>query len=68
VGLGRFFSFLTYTQSAGLLGRGFIPSQGRYLHNRDQHKHRINHYKHQCLEWDSNPRLQCSIPRGRFMP
>jgi hypothetical protein len=29
--LGRFFSFLIYTQSVGLLGRGISPSQGRYL-------------------------------------
>jgi hypothetical protein len=29
--LGHFFSFLTYTQSVGLLGRGISPSQGRYL-------------------------------------
>jgi hypothetical protein len=35
------FSFLIYTRSAGLLGRGISPSQGCYLH-RDQHKHRIN--------------------------
>jgi hypothetical protein len=32
VDLGRFFSFLIYTQSVGLLGRGISPSQGRYLH------------------------------------
>jgi hypothetical protein len=29
----------------GLLGRGTIPSQGRYLHI-EQHKHRINAHKH----------------------
>jgi hypothetical protein len=39
--IGRFFSFLSSTQSVGLLGRGISPSQGRYLH-REQHKHRIN--------------------------
>jgi hypothetical protein len=27
--LGRFFSFLVYTQSVGLLGRGISPLQGR---------------------------------------
>jgi hypothetical protein len=27
----RFFSFLTYVQSVGLLGRGISQSQGRYL-------------------------------------
>jgi hypothetical protein len=38
--LGCFFSFLIYTQSVGLLGRGISPSQVRYLHT-GQHKHRI---------------------------
>jgi hypothetical protein len=33
-----------------------------------QHKHRINVYKYPCLEWDSNPRSQCSTGRRRFMP
>jgi hypothetical protein len=37
VDLGRFFSFLIYTQSAGLLGRGISPSQGCYLHT-EQYK------------------------------
>jgi hypothetical protein len=41
VDLGRFFSFLIYTQSVGLFGRGISPSQGRNLHTK-QHKHRIN--------------------------
>jgi hypothetical protein len=40
-GPSRFFSFLLYTQSVGLLGWGISPSQGRYLHT-EQHKHRIN--------------------------
>jgi hypothetical protein len=31
VGLGRFFSSLTYTQSVGHLGRMIIQPQGRYL-------------------------------------
>jgi hypothetical protein len=35
-----FFSFLVYTQSVGLLGRGSAPSQDRYLHT--QYKHIIN--------------------------
>jgi hypothetical protein len=39
--LGRFFSFLTFTQPVSLLGRGISPSQGRYLHA-EQHKHIIN--------------------------
>jgi hypothetical protein len=55
VDLGRFFSFLIYTQSVGPLGRGISPSQGRYLHT-EQHKHGINAYKHPCLEWVSSGR------------
>jgi hypothetical protein len=43
LGLGRFFSFLSYTQSVGLLEWGLSPSQGRYLHT-EQEKHRINAY------------------------
>jgi hypothetical protein len=60
VDLGRFFSFLLYTPSLGLLGWRISPSQGRYLHTR-QHKHRIN-------ARDSNPRAQRSSRRRRFMP
>jgi hypothetical protein len=37
VDLGCFFSFLMYTQSVGLIGRGISPPQGRYLHSQ-QHK------------------------------
>jgi hypothetical protein len=33
----RFFSFLIYTQSAGLPGRGVSPSRGRYLHTEYTH-------------------------------
>jgi hypothetical protein len=65
--LCRFFSFLIYTQSVGLLGRGNSPSQGRWLHT-ELHKHRINAHRHPCLERDSKPRLQCSSGRRRFMP
>jgi hypothetical protein len=35
VDLGCFFSFLIYTQSVELLGPGNSPSQGRYLHTRN---------------------------------
>jgi hypothetical protein len=67
VDLGRFFSFLIYTQLIGLLGRGISPSQGRYLHT-EQHKHRINAHRCPCLEWGSNSGSQCSSRRRRFMP
>jgi hypothetical protein len=65
--LHPFFSLLIYTQPVRLLVRGINPSQGRYLHT-EQHKHRINVHRHPCLEWDSNPRSQCSSGRKRFMP
>jgi hypothetical protein len=58
---------LVYTQSVGLLGQGISPSQGLYLQT-EQHKHRIKAHRHPCLEWDSNPRSQCSRGRRRFMP
>jgi hypothetical protein len=32
VDIDRFFSFLIYIQSVGLIGRGISPPQGRYLH------------------------------------
>jgi hypothetical protein len=61
--LGLCFSFLIYTQSVGLLGRGISPSQGRYLHTK-QHKHNINAHKHPCLVWDWNPRSHRSSERS----
>jgi hypothetical protein len=64
VDLGRFFSFIIYTHSDGLLGRGIRSSQGGYLHT-EQHKHGINEYRHSCLEWHSNPRSQCTSGRRR---
>jgi hypothetical protein len=67
VDLGRFFSFLIYTQSVGPLGRGISSSQRRYLHA-EQRKHRTNAHRHPCLEWKSNPRFQCSNRPRRFMP
>jgi hypothetical protein len=60
--LGRFFIILIYTQWVGLLGREIRPSQGRCLHT-EQHKRRITVHRHQYLEWDSNPRSQCSSER-----
>jgi hypothetical protein len=47
----RIFSFLIYTQSVGLLGRGISPLQGRYLHT-EQNKQNKSTQKHPCLEWD----------------
>jgi hypothetical protein len=51
-----------YTQSVGLLGRGDQPVASLLT------THRINSRRHLCLEWDSNPRSQCSSGRRRFMP
>jgi hypothetical protein len=64
--LGRFVSFLIYTESAGPLGRGISPSQGLYLHT--EKKHRINAHEHPCLEWEWNPRSQLSREGRQFMP
>jgi hypothetical protein len=66
VDLGRFFSFLIYTESIGLLGRGISPSQGRYLHT-EQHKHKIIAHRRPFHECDSNPRSQFSSGRRQFM-
>jgi hypothetical protein len=53
VDLGRFFSFLIYTQSVGPLGRGISQLQSRYLHT-EQHR--------------QNKRTRISMPRVRFEP
>jgi hypothetical protein len=53
VGIDGFFSFLTYTQSAGILGRGISLSQGRYP-NPEQQK--------------QNKRTKTSMPRVGFEP
>jgi hypothetical protein len=56
LGFDGFFSFLIInTPLVILLGQGTSQSQGRYLHT-EQHKHRINAHRHQCLKWNSNPR------------
>jgi hypothetical protein len=41
--LGRFFSFLIYTQSVGILERGITPLQGRYLHRETQTQNKRTH-------------------------
>jgi hypothetical protein len=46
--LSRFFSFLIYTQSIGLLGRGINLLQGLYLYT-GHHKHKINAHGHPCF-------------------
>jgi hypothetical protein len=51
--LGRFFSLLMYTQSVGLLGCGFRPSQGRSL---------PTHMTAQT----QNTRIQTSMPHMGF--
>jgi hypothetical protein len=61
VDLGRFFSFLiTY-----IIGR--TPWTGDQPVARPLPTHRINVHRHPCLEWDSNPRFQCSRGRRWFM-
>jgi hypothetical protein len=50
--LGRFFSFLDYTQRVGPLGPGISPSQGLYLYT-EQHKRAQaqNKRKQTSLPW-----------------
>jgi hypothetical protein len=55
------YSHLEHRASIGLLGRRYSPSQG-HCRTQTQNKHR-----HPCLEWDSNPRSQCSSGRRHFM-
>jgi hypothetical protein len=64
--LGRFFSFLIYTQSVGLPGQG--SARRKAATYTGQHRHRINAHRHPCLEWDSKPRSQRSSKRRQFMP
>jgi hypothetical protein len=48
----------------GLFGWGMSWSQGCYPHTA-QHKHKINTYRHLCLEWNSTPLPQyLSAQRG----
>jgi hypothetical protein len=54
------------TQSVGLPGRGI--SRRKAATYTWQHKHKINAHRHPSLEWDSNPRSQCSSGRKPFMP
>jgi hypothetical protein len=64
---GRFFSFLILYTGGRTPWTGDRPVARRYLHT-EQHKHNINAQRNQCLEWDSNPRSQCSSRRKQFIP
>jgi hypothetical protein len=63
---GHFVSFLILYSFRRTPWRGISPWQGHYL-NTEEHKHRINAQRHQCLEWDSNPQSQCLNGRRGFM-
>jgi hypothetical protein len=54
--------FLNLRQSVGLLGRGSARLKTA-TYTQIQNKRRQT-----CVEWDSNPRSQCSSGRGHFMP
>jgi hypothetical protein len=65
--LGRFFSFLI------LYTAGKTPWVGDQSVARQLPTHRTTQtqnkaHRHPCLDWDSNPRPQCSSGRRRFMP
>jgi hypothetical protein len=66
VDLGRFFSFLIYAQSVGLLRRGISQSQDCYLHT-GQDKQIINRHRQKCIDWDSSLGSQCLSGRRRYM-
>jgi len=53
-----------FGQLVGLLGRGFSPTQGLYLHRTTQHRKNVD--THPCPEQDSNLRSQCSSGRRRL--
>jgi hypothetical protein len=58
--------FSVYSLSYYTVGR--TPWTGHQPVARPPPIHRINAHIHPCLEWDSNPRSQCSCGRRRFMP
>jgi hypothetical protein len=49
----------------GLLERGIGPTQGLYLHRTTQTQRNAD--THPCLEWDSNPRFQCSSGQRQYV-
>jgi hypothetical protein len=57
VDLGRFLTFLMYTQSVRLLGRGIRSLQDLCLPRTTQTQLKGTQYRHPCLEWDSNPMI-----------
>jgi hypothetical protein len=66
LGPGLFFSSVIFFYTDGRTPwTSDQPTQARCLHT-VQRKHGIN--RHLCLEWDSNPRSQCSTERRQFMP
>jgi hypothetical protein len=63
LGLGRFSVSWSYAQAAGFLGRG---SDRCKASTNTQNKRTL--YKHPYLEWDWNPRSQCSNYWIKFLP
>jgi hypothetical protein len=51
-------------QLLGLLRQWISPAQGLYLHRTTQHRKTPTH---PCLEWDSDPRSQCSCGRRQYV-
>jgi hypothetical protein len=55
--------------SSGTIGSGLMNTRNlKAATYTGQHKRRINADRHPCLEWDWNPRSQCSSERRHFMP
>jgi hypothetical protein len=70
--LGRFFSFLIYTQSVRVLWLGISPPQDRYLHTQDstkteethRHIHASSGTRTQDLSFRASEDSSCLRPRG----
>jgi hypothetical protein len=68
VGPWRLFSFLIFYTVGRIPWTGDQPVARPLSAYTGQHEHKINAHRHQCLEWDMNPRSQCTRGRRRFMP
>jgi hypothetical protein len=58
--------FLNLRQSVGSLDGG--SARRKAATYKQNNTNRINANRHPCLEWDSNPRSQCSSEQRHFMP
>jgi hypothetical protein len=67
LGLGRFFSFLILYTVGRTPWTGDQSAGRPVTTHRTQTQNKRTHYRHPCLEWDSNPRSQRPSERRLFM-